>query len=209
MRRAVGLFDLSHMGEIEVTRRGGGRLPALRAGQRPGRARDRPGAVLDGLRGRRRHHRRPDRLPPRRRAVLGRLQRRRIARPWSPSSRRSSRAATSGPSLEDRSDRIALIAPQGPNAAALLGELTDLDLAGIGNYRSAPGTRGRHRLPGGAHRLHRRGRLRALLRRPPRDASCGRPLSRRGRAARGRGRAGSARATRCASRRACRSTATS
>ena len=36
--------------------------------------------------------------------------------------------------------RVALVAPQGPNAAALVGELTDLDLDAIGNYRSAPGT---------------------------------------------------------------------
>src|SRR5688500_7783441 len=34
-----------------------------------------------------------------------------------------------GATVEDRSDRIALLAPQGPNAAALVGELTDLDLA--------------------------------------------------------------------------------
>ena len=45
-----------------------------------------------------------------------------------------------GASIDDRSDRVGLVAPQGPNAAALLGELTDLDLGAIGNYRSAPGT---------------------------------------------------------------------
>ncbi|HEX7196258.1 MAG TPA: glycine cleavage system aminomethyltransferase GcvT [Candidatus Limnocylindria bacterium] len=45
-----------------------------------------------------------------------------------------------GASLDDRSDRVGLVAPQGPNAAALVGELTDLDLGAIGNYRSAPGT---------------------------------------------------------------------
>lgn len=44
-----------------------------------------------------------------------------------------------GATLDDRSDQTALVAPQGPKAAALLGELTDLDLAAIGNYRSAPG----------------------------------------------------------------------
>ena len=33
-----------------------------------------------------------------------------------------------------------MLAPQGPSAAALVAELTDLDLATIGNYRSAPGT---------------------------------------------------------------------
>jgi aminomethyltransferase len=42
--------------------------------------------------------------------------------------------------VEDRSDETALIAPQGPNAAELLGRLTDLDLASLANYRSMPGT---------------------------------------------------------------------
>jgi len=45
-----------------------------------------------------------------------------------------------GTSLDDRSESTALVAPQGPNAAALVGDLTDLDLRGIGNYRSATGT---------------------------------------------------------------------
>jgi aminomethyltransferase len=45
-----------------------------------------------------------------------------------------------GASVEDRSDRIALVAPQGPEAAALLGELTDLDLSAIGNYRARSGS---------------------------------------------------------------------
>jgi len=42
--------------------------------------------------------------------------------------------------LEDRSDRTALIAPQGPAAADLLGGLTDLDVAPLGYYRSMRGT---------------------------------------------------------------------
>ncbi|MEK6191838.1 MAG: glycine cleavage system aminomethyltransferase GcvT [Chloroflexota bacterium] len=41
--------------------------------------------------------------------------------------------------VEDRSDRTALIAPQGPRAAELLAGLTDVDLDTIGTYRSAPG----------------------------------------------------------------------
>jgi len=41
--------------------------------------------------------------------------------------------------IEDRSDRTALLAPQGPRAAELLAVLTDLDLAGLGNYRSIRG----------------------------------------------------------------------
>jgi aminomethyltransferase len=43
-------------------------------------------------------------------------------------------------SLADRSDETVLIAPQGPRAAELLGRLTDVDLSALGNYRS---TRGR------------------------------------------------------------------
>jgi aminomethyltransferase len=42
--------------------------------------------------------------------------------------------------LDDRSDRTALIAPQGPRAAELLRSLTDLDLDGLGYYRSMPAT---------------------------------------------------------------------
>jgi aminomethyltransferase len=39
-------------------------------------------------------------------------------------------------SIDDRSDRTALIAPQGPRAAELVAGLTDADLEGLGNYRS-------------------------------------------------------------------------
>jgi aminomethyltransferase len=41
--------------------------------------------------------------------------------------------------LEDRSDRTALVAPQGPLAAELLASLTDLELDGLGYYRSLRG----------------------------------------------------------------------
>jgi aminomethyltransferase len=41
--------------------------------------------------------------------------------------------------LDDRSDRTALIAPQGPRAAELLGSLTELDLSELGYYRSVRG----------------------------------------------------------------------
>lgn len=42
--------------------------------------------------------------------------------------------------IEDRSERTALLAPQGPDAAELLGSLTDVDLAGLRNYRSVSGS---------------------------------------------------------------------
>jgi len=41
--------------------------------------------------------------------------------------------------LDDRSDRTALVAPQGPRAAEILASLTDLDLSTLGNYRSVRG----------------------------------------------------------------------
>jgi glycine cleavage system T protein (aminomethyltransferase) len=42
--------------------------------------------------------------------------------------------------IEDRSDRTALLAPQGPRAAELVGSLTDADLSGLRNYRSLTGS---------------------------------------------------------------------
>ena len=41
--------------------------------------------------------------------------------------------------LADRSEETALIAPQGPRSAELLGRLTDIDLSALGNYRSQQG----------------------------------------------------------------------
>jgi len=41
--------------------------------------------------------------------------------------------------IDDRSDATALIAPQGPRSPELLAQLTDLDLATLGNYRSMRG----------------------------------------------------------------------
>jgi len=41
--------------------------------------------------------------------------------------------------VEDRSDGTALIAPQGPRSPELLARLTDVDLAALGNYRSTRG----------------------------------------------------------------------
>ena len=41
--------------------------------------------------------------------------------------------------VTDRSEETALVAPQGPRAAELLGRLTDVDLSALANYRSMPG----------------------------------------------------------------------
>ena len=139
VRSAVGLFDLSHMGEIEV--RGEEAVAflrhalvndagALEIGQAQySMACNEGGGIVDDLI----VYRRDDGEflvvcnAANRGAVVEQLTSL-LAR------------GDFGASIDDRSDRVALVAPQGPNAAALLAELTDLDLDAIGNYRSAPGT---------------------------------------------------------------------
>jgi aminomethyltransferase len=139
VRSAVGLFDLSHMGELEVTGEEAVAFlryalvsdpGALEAGQAQySMACDSDGGIIDDL-------------------IVYRREESRFWVVCNASNRAPVVAQLTellsrgdfGAELEDRSDRIALIAPQGPNAAALVGELTDVDLSGIGNYRSAPGT---------------------------------------------------------------------
>ena len=133
-------------------RRGpGGRAGARRgARHRPAEPRRRPRPLLDDLRARRRHHRRPDRLPPRPRRAS-----------WSsptPATRRSS--PTRWPSgsrgfkavLDDRSLATGLVAVQGPRAAEVLAPLTDVDLGGAALLRDrrgrpSPGSRPSSRGP--------------------------------------------------------------
>ena len=68
-----------------------------------------------------------------------------------------------GADVRNESDEWAQLALQGPLAAQLLQRLTKVNLSQLRSYRFAPG-RGRGRpLPRRAHRLHRRGRVRALL----------------------------------------------
>ena len=138
VRSSVGLFDLSHMGELEVAGEEAVAFlrhalvsdpGALEIGQAQySMACDSDGGIIDDL-----------------------IVYRRESERYLVVCNASNRAAvveqlTSllargdfGASLDDRSDRTALLAPQGPNAASLVGELTDIDLASIGNYRSAPG----------------------------------------------------------------------
>jgi aminomethyltransferase len=138
VRTAVGLFDLSHMGEVEV--RGDEAVAFLRHAlvSDPGAleigqaqysmACDADGGIIDDLI----VYRRDDDWflvvcnAANRDSVVEQL-------------RGLLAKGDFGTTLDDRSDRVGLIAPQGPNAAALVGELTDLDLDAIGNYRSAPG----------------------------------------------------------------------
>jgi aminomethyltransferase len=138
VRSAVGLFDLSHMGEVEV--RGEEAVAflryalvsdpgALEVGQAQySMACQDDGGVIDDLIVYRRGE---DWFlvvcnASNRTAVVAQLD-------------ALLKRGDFGAELDDRSDRTALVAPQGPNAAALIGELTDVDLDAIGNYRSASG----------------------------------------------------------------------
>ena len=135
VRSAVGLFDLSHMGELHL---GGPEALAFAryavvsdpASLEPGQAQysmlcAEDGGVIDDLI----LYRVPDGYlvvcnASNHDAVLAQLEQLR---------ERGDFDAV----IEDRSDRTALIAPQGPRAAELLGTLTDQDLTTLGNYRSA------------------------------------------------------------------------
>ena len=139
VRQAVGLFDLSHMGELQVS--GEEAVAFLRYALvsdpgtlEPGQAQYSmaclaDGGIVDDL-------------------IVYRLQDGRFWVVCNASNRAAvvehleglMRSGDFGATLEDRSDRTALVAPQGPDAAALLAGLTDLDLDTIGNYRSAWGS---------------------------------------------------------------------
>ena len=139
VRSAVGLFDLSHMGEIEV---GGEEAVAflryalvsdpgtLEVGQAQySMACEPDGGIIDDL-------------------IVYRLENDRFLVVCNASNRAAVAAHLDallakgdfGASLDDRSERTALLAPQGPNAAAVLERLTEVNLGAIGNYRSASGT---------------------------------------------------------------------
>ena len=113
-----------------------------------------------------------------------------------------------GARADHESDRWALIALQGPAASRSCSLLTPARLARSAASLDSPTrrSRGATRMIA-AHRLHRRGRLRALLRRPETRRRSGTRCSKRA-SRTGSSRAGSARATRCGSRPAWRSTAT-
>jgi aminomethyltransferase len=139
VREALGIFDLSHMGEVEV--RGEEAVAFLRRAVvsdpgvlSVGQAQysmlcDVDGGIIDDLIV---YRLADDRFwvvcnAANRSAVVDQL-------------RALLERGDFGPELEDRSDRTALVAPQGPNAAALLAGLTDLDLDGIANYHAAEGS---------------------------------------------------------------------
>jgi aminomethyltransferase len=137
VRSAVGLFDLSHMGEIGVA--GGEALAFTRYAVvsdpgtlEPGQAQysmlcDESGGIIDDL-----IVYRTDNgyllvcNAANHDVVLAQLEQLRERGDFDAQ-------------LDDRSERTALIAPQGPRAAELLSGLTDLDLDALGYYRSMRG----------------------------------------------------------------------
>ena len=137
VRSAVGLFDLSHMGEVHIA--GSEALAFARYAVvsdpgtlEPGQAQysmlcEESGGIIDDLI----VYRTDDGYllvcnAANHDAVLAHLE-------------RLIQRGDFDAQLDDRSDRTALIAPQGPRAAELLATLTDLDLAALGYYRSLSG----------------------------------------------------------------------
>ena len=138
VRSAIGLFDLSHMGEVQVS--GPEALAFMRYSVvsdpgtlEPGQAQysmlcTEQGGIIDDLI----VYRVEDGYlivcnASNRESVVAHLQ-------------ELQRRGDFDASLEDRSDRTALLAPQGPRAAELLASLTDLDLTALANYHSMRGT---------------------------------------------------------------------
>ncbi|GHF20565.1 aminomethyltransferase [Amycolatopsis deserti] len=137
VREAAGLFDLSHMGEIEVTGLQAadaldyafvGKLSAVK----PGRARytmicDADGGVIDDL-------------------VVYRLEDEKFlvvanaGNAPTVAAELTSRAAGFDARVTDRSADVALIAVQGPKAVDVVGAVTDADLASLKYYASVPAT---------------------------------------------------------------------
>jgi aminomethyltransferase len=133
VRTAAGMFDLSHMGEIAVTGAGAGAaLDYALVGQpsalAPGRARytmicAADGGVLDDLI--------VYRLSDAEFLVVANAANTAVV-----DRELSSRAAGFDAGVTDRTADYALIAVQGPNAAAMLAPVTDIDLAGVRYYAS-------------------------------------------------------------------------
>ena len=137
VRTAAGLFDLSHMGEIGVD--GGEAVAFLRyalvsepGALEPGQAQysmlcDEDGGIIDDLIC---YHVDDAFLivcnAANHDAVLAHLERL-LAK------------GDFDATVEDRSDRTALVAPQGPASAAILATLTELPLDELGYYRALPG----------------------------------------------------------------------
>ena len=139
VRSAVGLFDLSHMGEVEVRGRRavdflGHAIVSDPSALSDGQAQysmlcQTDGGIIDDL-------------------IVYRLGGERFMVVCNASNRDAVVAhltdlhARDGGDveLEDRSDNVGLVAPQGPAAASILSGLTDVDLDPLGNYHAVEGT---------------------------------------------------------------------
>ncbi len=139
VRSAVGLFDLSHMGEVEVRGRRAVDFLGHAVVSDPSTLSDGQaqysmlcqddGGIIDDL-------------------IVYRLGGERFMVVCNASNRDAVVAhltdlhARDGADveLEDRSDEVGLVAPQGPAAASVLSGLTDVDLDALGNYHAVEGT---------------------------------------------------------------------
>ena len=139
VRSAIGLFDLSHMGEVEV--RGGGAMDFLGravvsdpSALSDGQAQysmlcQEDGGIIDDLIV---YRLGADRFM----VVCNASNREAVVSQLADLHRRNGQDVV----LEDRSDEVGLVAPQGPAAASVLSGLTDVDLDTLANYHAAEGT---------------------------------------------------------------------
>ena len=141
VREAAGIFDLSHMGEIDVTGPDAaaaldyalvGKLSAVKVGRaRYTMIADADGGVLDDL-------------------VVYRLADDHFMVVANASNyvlvaeEITARAAEFDATVTDRSAEVALIAVQGPNSAAIVAEVTGTDLTGLPYYGSMPAVAAGH-----------------------------------------------------------------
>ncbi len=138
VRTAAGLFDLSHMGEIAVD--GPEAVAFLRyalvsdpGALEPGQAQysmlcDEDGGIIDDLI--------CYRTEPGYLVVCNAANHEIVVRHLNALLARGDFDAT----LDDRSERTALVAPQGPLAAEILATLTDVDLGSLANYHALRGS---------------------------------------------------------------------
>jgi aminomethyltransferase len=139
VRSAVGLFDLSHMGEIDVRGRRAVEFLGRAIVSDPSTLTDgqaqysmlcqEDGGIIDDL-------------------IVYRLGEERFMVVCNAANRDAVVAHLAGlhegdpqdVELEDRSDVVGLVAPQGPAAASVLSGLTDVDLDALENYHAATGS---------------------------------------------------------------------
>ena len=194
VREHAGIFDVSHMGQLEVRGPARARVPSDDALERPEPDRHGPGAVHAASRRERLPDRRPDRLPARRRPPAARRQRARGSMPTATGSRPGPGTARSSTTAHP-TWRCSRFRGRRPWIWSSCRELEPFEFTARRGVR-----RPRHRRP---HRLHRR-----AGRRDHGGARQGRAALGQAASPPARLRPGWARATRSGSRSAIRSTAT-